>query len=225
VGAPSKIDRLIELGLSRYGAGDLEGALLVWEEALAIDPQNAQANSYVDYVRLHFEMLRGEPEVASTEAAPFGIEEEPEYQIEITDGDLPLRESQPVLESAEIDAGWFDDEVATHDAAQRMATVPSGEPEALELEAELPELELEAELPEALELEAELPPGVDLPPEVELPPEAPRVETRRGSDSDVGFDDATREYFGGGGGPAPVKASDFADSGATNAGTSEVQQE
>lgn len=234
MGAPSKIDRLIELGLSRYGAGDLEGALLVWEEALAIDPQNAQANSYVDYVRLHFEMLRGEPEVASTEEAPFGIVEEPEYQIEITDGDLPPRESPPALESAEIDAGWFDEEVATHEAAQRMATVPSGEPEAQELEVELPEpLELEAELPEPLELEAELPEPIELeaelPPAVELPPEAHGIDVTRGSDSDLAhdgnFEDATREYFGGGGGPAPTRESDFADSGATGAGTSDFQQE
>ena len=38
------IDRLIEEGLNRYGTGDLDGALLIWEQALAIDPDNAQAH-------------------------------------------------------------------------------------------------------------------------------------------------------------------------------------
>jgi hypothetical protein len=43
--AGSDIDRLIEEGLDRYGTGDLDGALLRWEEALALDPDNEQANS------------------------------------------------------------------------------------------------------------------------------------------------------------------------------------
>jgi len=38
----SELDRLIDEGLNRYGSGDLDGALEAWEEALAIDPDNAQ---------------------------------------------------------------------------------------------------------------------------------------------------------------------------------------
>ena len=49
----SDIERLIDMGLNRSGSGDIDGALLVWEQALAIDPDNAQANSYVEYVRLN----------------------------------------------------------------------------------------------------------------------------------------------------------------------------
>lgn len=201
MGAPSKIDRLIELGLNRYGAGDLEGALLVWEEALAIDPNNAQANSYVDYVRLHYEMLSGEPEVAPGDA-PFAIEEEPEYQIEVSEGELAQRGSQPALLDDEIDGGWFDDEVRASEAQARAPTTLSdAQPE----EA----IEMEAELPESVEIEAELPPG-------------------RGSDSDlssgVSFEDATREYYGSQA-AAPRTESDFADSGGTGEGTMEFQQE
>jgi len=51
------IDSLIEDGLDRYGSGDLDGALMSWEKVLAIDPANAQANSYVDYVRQNYELL------------------------------------------------------------------------------------------------------------------------------------------------------------------------
>ncbi|HSD88068.1 MAG TPA: hypothetical protein VLB44_11160 [Kofleriaceae bacterium] len=91
----SDIDRLIELGLNRYGAGDIDGALLVWEEALAIDPDNAQANSYVDYVRLNYEMLTSaEPAVTNEEG--FAISEEPEYQIEIETAQKP----------EDLDDGW-----------------------------------------------------------------------------------------------------------------------
>jgi len=135
VGAPprSDIDRLIELGLNRYGAGDLDGALLMWEEALAIDPHNARANSYLDYVRGHYEELSiSEPAITSGEDEPFAIHEEPEYQIEITPGQLIARESQPMLADDDpIDAGWFDDE-ATHDAGARLSN------DTLELEADEP---------------------------------------------------------------------------------------
>ncbi|HEX5059409.1 MAG TPA: hypothetical protein VFV99_08625, partial [Kofleriaceae bacterium] len=149
MGPPSDIERLIELGLNRYGAGDLDGALLMWEEALAIDPDNARASSYVDYVRLHYELLSSEPHVEGAEEAPFGIEEEPEYQIEILPGDLPQRESQPVLANDEVDAGWFDEE-ATHDINVH-ARRSSGE---IEIEADAPPRRSSAQI----EIEAEAPP-------------------------------------------------------------------
>jgi tetratricopeptide (TPR) repeat protein len=117
VATQSDIDRLIELGLNRYGAGDLDGALLVWEEALAIDPDNPQANSYVDYVRSNYELLDAGEQALVNEPG-YAIEEEPEYQIEIQPGELP-RESQPVLATDEgLDAGWDLEE--THDAGAPM---------------------------------------------------------------------------------------------------------
>jgi len=123
LGEPGDIDRLIELGLNRYGAGDLDGALLVWEEVLAIDPGNAQANSYVDDVRENYELLTsGEPAVEPGQDAPFAIEEDPEYLIEI----IPGRPSEPSmpgvtlppaaqLVSLDVDSGWDMEE--THDTS------------------------------------------------------------------------------------------------------------
>ncbi|HUS29600.1 MAG TPA: hypothetical protein VMZ53_13900 [Kofleriaceae bacterium] len=102
----SDIDRLIELGLNRYGAGEIDEALLMWEQALAADPDNPQANSYVDYVRSNYELLTsGEP--ALVDDPSYALDEEPDYQIEILPGELP-RPSQPLLSLAdeELDAGW-----------------------------------------------------------------------------------------------------------------------
>jgi hypothetical protein len=142
VGAPSDIERLIELGLNRYGAGDLDGAILMWEEALAIDPDNARAHSYVEYVRLNYDMLAGgEPAVAPSEEAPFGIEEEPEYHIDVAPGELASRESPPIVAEDGIDAGWFDAD-ATDDVSS--VVEHNGQSQSGELELEL---ELEADLP------------------------------------------------------------------------------
>ena len=108
------IDRLIEDGLSRYGVGDLDGALLAWEQALALDPDNAQANSYVDYVRMNYELLT--TELARDEDAPFAIgDDEPEYQIEIEPGEAG---EMPALHADSIDEGWFiEPEVGTANGA------------------------------------------------------------------------------------------------------------
>lgn len=106
----TEIDQLIEHGLDLYGQGDLDGALLAWEKALAIDPENAQANSYVDYVRMNYELLTGDSSVE--QQVPFGLEEEP-YQIEILPGEAlyihPTVEP-PRSRTAELDAGWFMEE-------------------------------------------------------------------------------------------------------------------
>lgn len=217
MGAPSKIDRLIELGLNRYGAGDLEGALLVWEEALAIDPNNAQANSYVDYVRLHYEMLSGDPEV-SHDDAPFGIEEEPEYQIEVSASELQQAASQPALEDDPMDGGWFDDEVSGVENRPRLATTQS----------DAPEIVIEAELPDHVELgepahgePAHAEPAHAEPAHVEIEAEPP---PGRGSDADlspeISFEDATREYYGGTSTAARRAESDFVDIGSSG-GTAE----
>src|SRR4051812_42107231 len=92
----AEIDRLIEDGLSRYGQGDLDGALLIWERALVIDPDNAQVNSYVDYVRDNYELLTAD--AAGEASSPYGIgDDEPEYQIEIVPGEVQPAASAPAL--------------------------------------------------------------------------------------------------------------------------------
>lgn len=135
--AGSDIDRLVEEGLSLYGHGDIDGALLRWEEVLALDPDNAQASSYVDYVRSNYELLtNSEPAVEDGFDAPFGIEEEPEYQIEILPGELPT--PQAPMHMDHIDEGWFLDEAPTREASF-IREAPSLPNTTLEIEAEEPE--------------------------------------------------------------------------------------
>ncbi len=114
---PADIDRLIEEGLNRYGAGDLDGALLSWEQALAIDPENPQANSYVDYVRDNYDVLGVDQTPGVTDAGetgvPFGIEDEPEYMIEIVPGEL-ASSAPPPMYMDPLDEGWFIAEEETH---------------------------------------------------------------------------------------------------------------
>ncbi len=127
---PPEIDQLIEEGLTLYGQGDLDAALLAWEKALAADPESAQASSYVDYVRQNYDLLTGQAASADLDA-PFGIDEEP-YQIEIFPGEwdrLSAPEIKPPRATSDVDEGWFMDD-------DESARVPA--PESLELEAEEP---------------------------------------------------------------------------------------
>lgn len=100
------LDRLIEEGLTLYGQGNLDGALLVWERVLVVDPENAQANSYVDYVRMNYELLTSD--LGDEDAGPFGIaaDGEPEYQIEISPGEAPPVVSPPLYMDP-MDEGWY----------------------------------------------------------------------------------------------------------------------
>jgi hypothetical protein len=101
----TEIDRLIEQGLTLYGEGDLDGALLLWERVLVIDPENPQANSYVDYVRMNYELLTGEGN--TEDSGPFGIGDgEPEYQIEILPGEDVAPASPAPLYMDARDEGW-----------------------------------------------------------------------------------------------------------------------
>lgn len=132
----SDIDRLIDDGLKLYGGGDIDGALLTWEQALAIDPGHVQATSYVDYVRQNYELLTGsEPTVEDGADAPFAIEEEPEYHIEILPGELP--EAAP-LHMDEVDHGWFIEEAPTRDAITVSASMSLPPSLTLELDADEP---------------------------------------------------------------------------------------
>lgn len=100
-----EIDRLIEEGLSEYGQGNLDVALDLWEQALELDPDNDQANSYVEYVRQNYELLVGEVS-GHQESPPFAIaDDEEEYQIEILPGELEAMTAIPSpIDPA--DDGW-----------------------------------------------------------------------------------------------------------------------
>ncbi len=133
------LDRLIDEGLSRYGSGDLDGALEAWEEALAIDPDNPQANSYVDYVRQNYDILAtdGGAVISDSDHVPFAIESEPEYTIEIFEGEVGTASSAPSLEDSD-EHGWFIDDDDPHTV--RVGRVPSGDvaPRMVEIEADEP---------------------------------------------------------------------------------------
>ncbi len=138
------IDRLIEDGLDRYGSGDLDGALMAWEEALAIDPHNKRVHSYVDYVRQNYESLSdGSLRVDDGEDTPFAISEEPEYHIEIRAGEEGVsRPSTAPAKTDPVDTGWFiDEETRETPAHAEAAAPPEPEPPApvtVELEADEP---------------------------------------------------------------------------------------
>ncbi|HEY4180600.1 MAG TPA: hypothetical protein VGM90_27335 [Kofleriaceae bacterium] len=168
--SPAELDRLIEEGLTLYGSGDLDGALLTWEKVLSEEPDNEQANSYVDYVRMNYDMLTSEP---GEDPAPFGIaEDEPEYMIEISDGELPQlpgRGGTAPMYMDPTDAGWAIEEERV--SSQPAATVSNVD----DLD------DADAPRPISIEMEADEPD--------EPPPKPTRAKTEN-------FDDATREYEG-----------------------------
>lgn len=162
----TELDRLIEEGLTLYGAGDLDGALLVWEQALSMDPENAQANSYVDYVRMNYEMLT--TDAGNDDTAPFGIStDEPEYQIEILPGDGKTVTDAP-MHMDPTDAGWFMDEEPARQGEGKVTPAPAPPVE------EAPHDEAPLAQPLTLEMEADAPPPAET--------------------AGVSFEDATREY-------------------------------
>ena len=204
-----EIDRLIEEGLTLYGQGDLDGALARWEKALVIDPDNPQANSYVDYVRQNYDLLTAETATVSTaEGAPFGIaDDEPEYQIEIQPGEIKATDAEvgPPMFMDPLDEGWFIDD----ESRQRAHTGPPGitidgrpsQELTMELEADEPPDRPpppdEAPTPKpkrpasVLTMEADEPP---LPQRPTIPNDAPAHRPKRESQVGMDFDDDTREY-------------------------------
>ncbi|HEY4058239.1 MAG TPA: hypothetical protein VGM39_16615 [Kofleriaceae bacterium] len=169
--SPSELDRLIEEGLTLYGSGDLDGALLVWEKVLSEEPDNEQANSYVDYVRMNYDMLTSEP---GEDPAPYGIaNDEPEYMIEISDGELPQvpnRGATAPMYMDPTDAGWAIEE----ERVLRQPAVTVSNVDDLD--------DADAPPPISIEMEADEPDEVP-------PPKPQRAKTEN-------FDDATREYEG-----------------------------
>lgn len=129
----AELDRLIDEGLALYGQGDLDGALITWERVLAADPSNAQALSYVEHVRAHYDLLRSAGD--QTQSAPFAIADdgEPDYQIEIVPGEVLTPSAAPMVVDS-VDEGWSIEAERTASAA-----APLGEsPLTLELEGHDP---------------------------------------------------------------------------------------
>jgi hypothetical protein len=86
------IDALVARGLDRYRAGDIDGALAMWERALAAAPDDPRALGYVDYVRQNYDELSGgSGSPMSEQLIPFGLSrgDDDEYEISITGGDAP----------------------------------------------------------------------------------------------------------------------------------------
>ncbi|MBA3500875.1 MAG: hypothetical protein M4D80_37290 [Myxococcota bacterium] len=203
-----EIDRLIEEGLTLYGQGDLDGALLRWEKALVIDPDNAQANSYVDYVRQNYELLTADDNTEATSGgAPFGIaEDEPEYQIEIQPGEIKAANPTvgPPMFMDPLDEGWFiDEETRKHPGPPGISI--EGRPSqelTMELDADEPPDQTRGLPPDEAptprpKRPASAPPSV-LTMEADEPPLAPvlpdRPRPKRESQVGMDFDDDTREY-------------------------------
>jgi hypothetical protein len=194
----SDIDRLIEEGLDLYGTGNLDGALVCWERALAIDPENAQAHSYVDYVRMNYELLvTAGPKAGEENGAPAVIHDEPEYHIEVSPGELPRSAHAPKQDDS-LDGGWFMEEETVRDPQVARTRTPFGPAPTRPPSAGMtpparqplprgtvPPLRAETAPGETssvtLELEADEPPAAE---------PAPRPPTSPG----VNFEDATREY-------------------------------
>jgi len=124
------LDRLIEEGLSLYGQGDLDGALVVWERVLAQDPQNALATSYVDYVRTNYETLTAESQEAGEGVPlPLASDSDPGYVIEVIPGEEPKPGTPIALASDDVDAGWDDEAVD-----DKTLDLAAARPDALQLE-------------------------------------------------------------------------------------------
>jgi hypothetical protein len=169
----TEIDGLIEQGLGLYGEGDLDGALLLWERVLVIEPDNAQASSYVDYVRMNYDLLTSDG--GTEHSGPFGIgDDDPDYQIEILSGEGVVPAAAAPLYMDARDEGWVIGDELGGGIGDELGggTLPSMGPMTVELEADEPPIEGD--------------PGT--------------FESPQTGES-VSFEDATREYAGGAGRP------------------------
>lgn len=221
----SRVRVLVERGLERYGAGDLDGAMSEWEHALALDPENAQAREYVDYVQKNFQVLdatfRAAKDVSDPSAehdVPFGLEDfdgeemddEAYESLEIGEKENGSAAASPASAtssgSGSVDEGWAIDEGWSLDAVPSVSPKAAPKEEAPEEEAEdlgsalgevaagLDSLDREltleeppSEEPDALELEPELPQEVVL--EAEEPDDAAEEDHDFGTQTSQGVGD------------------------------------
>ncbi len=128
-----RIDDLVERGLERYGAGDMEGALTQWRHVLALQPDHERASNYLEYVQEHHDLGDEEPEASGAELAyPFGVaslglaqlseQELADYEsfeiIELAPMETTAAVTTPTVDDGwNVDEGWVQDLVAhTEDA-------------------------------------------------------------------------------------------------------------
>lgn len=178
--ARPEIDQLIEEGLTRYGHGDFDGALVSWEQVLELDPKHERASSYVDYVKMNYEVLRSELAVPH-DAPPFTIaaDADDEYHIEITTGEREAGNKRK-KSGDPLDKSWILDE-----------DTGFAPPLSFEIDADS---DGEETLDAATEIRADVDGEPDDEAEIEIQYEEPAAEVR--DSGDIAFDAATREYTG-----------------------------
>lgn len=116
-----------------YARGDVDGALAVWQEALALAPGDSRAMGYVDYVVSNYQVLR-KPTIA--EASSDGME----IADETSSAGLAIDGMVASYQRTTVDDGWFlDDDMGASYAAvvdPRGAASPSEPPPPLPEENE-----------------------------------------------------------------------------------------
>lgn len=164
-----EVDRLVERGLERYGAGDFDGAMAAWQDALELNPDDLRAGAYLDYVRENHAMLTQQASRAGEHDVPFDLGAVPgddAYEVELTRGEVNARVER-YIES--VDEGWFlDDELPRlpeprpsvrllplpADAGLDAAAAPDDVGLTFELEADEPTEGVDVEPPAPAELAA-----------------------------------------------------------------------
>jgi hypothetical protein len=162
---------LLERGLECYGAGDLNGALAAWDRALAVEPDLAQVQEYIDYVRDNFDAL-------SAQFAAAGA-----YDQEDDAAPLPPPPADTLAAGlAEVDAGLEIalDEIESTPRPQERSDEDDEGGGSIEMEAMAADEEDEMALAGPLDLaealpdhgEIEVKPAFSLPPRPEPPAKA-----------------------------------------------------
>lgn len=127
----TRVEELIDRGLTRYSNGEIEGALSEWKHALALDPDSERAANYLHYVEEHHDLASGGYEILSESTAelfyPFGLvelglarlsnEELEEYEsFEIVPTKIEDSEHDDItaqfraIPEYDVDDGWIVDE-------------------------------------------------------------------------------------------------------------------
>ncbi|RMH43562.1 MAG: hypothetical protein D6689_04805 [Deltaproteobacteria bacterium] len=101
----ARVADLTRRGLSKYGEGDLVGALSDWEHALALDPDAPRASEYIDYVRAHFDLLEEQFRAAREAAAAAAARDIPVGAPTVDDDDDDAYEAIVVTEDPAEPAG------------------------------------------------------------------------------------------------------------------------
>jgi hypothetical protein len=200
------VDRLVEAGLAAYGRGELDDALVAWEQALELDPDDSRALGYVEYLKQHYDLVAagaiGGYGSEEDLGVPFGIgPDDGDYEIEVTP--LPGYVAVPAVDAAtervppqslfDFDEGWsLDDDPRARSMTLRADGPPSFEGLTLEMEADEPPG----------------PPGLAGAPGVTpRPASAPPEQTSPGPlhETPADFDQASTSEYGANGKPPPPR--------------------